>query len=112
MAGPNFLSMRAGELRHSVAIQSSTESRDSYDVDYSWATDATVRASITPLSGDETIVADQEQSTATHKIIIRNFAGLTPNHRLLFGTRVFNIVSMLNTDERNRRMQLMCTEDV
>lgn len=112
MAGPNFLSMRAGELRHSVAIQAATESRDGIDVDYSWATADTVRASITPLSGNETVTEDQEQSTATHRVIMRNYTGLTPQHRLLFGSRELYIVSVLNTDERNRRMEVLVREKV
>lgn len=103
--------MRAGELRHSIKIQSASESRDGIDVDYTWSTDATVWASITPLSGSESVTADQEQSTATHKVIMRNYTGLTPQHRLLFGTREFYIVSVLNTDERSRRMEVLVRED-
>ena len=104
--------IRAGQLRHSVAIQSATESRDSYDVDFAWATVATVRASISPLSGTESIVADQEQATATHKVVMRYWSGLTTSHRLLWGSRVLEIQSIVDVDERNRRIELLCKEDV
>lgn len=102
--------IRAGQLRQEVDIQSSTESRSSYTVDYSWATDATVRASVKQLSGEEVVKADHEKSTRTFEVRIRYYSGLTAENRLLWGSRVLNIESVINVDERDTEMRLICKE--
>lgn len=105
--------LQAGKLRHTVSIQSASEAADAMGTLVpSWSTDATVRASITQVSGDESVTAGQEQATAKYKVVIRYYSGLTTANRLLFGSRELNIDSISDIDERNRKMELMCSEDV
>ena len=106
--------MRAGKLRHYVIIQSILEElQDDYGgATKTWQTHATVWASIDPLRGQEAMVAKQTQSSANYRIRVRHCVGLTPHMRVLWGTRIFNIVEVLNTNERNFQMELMAQEIV
>jgi len=48
----------------------------------------------------------------TGKISIRYLAGITPKMRVKHGNRIFDIVSMINPEERNRELQLMVKERI
>ncbi len=39
-------------------------------------------------------------------------AGVAPKQRLLFGARTLNIRAVVNPDERNRWLELLCEEGV
>lgn len=67
-------------------------------------------ASIEPLSGLEYLEASQMGSEVTHRIRLRYFDGLTTKHRLTYNGREFNIVSILNRNERNVVHELMAKE--
>ncbi len=106
--------MNIGPLNKRLEIQSSTDTRDGLTgaMAKTWATVTTVWAQIEPLSGNETWRARQAQSDATHRITIRWYSGLTPAYRFLYGSRIFNIESVMNTDERGSQMVCTCTEEV
>lgn len=67
-------------------------------------------AHIEPLQGRELFEAQQMKGEATHRITMRWYDGLTPKHRIKFGTRTFNIVSVRNIDEANRMTVAVCKE--
>ena len=103
--------MQAGKLRHRVAIQAATDTRTSDgSITRTWATADTVWASVEPLTGRELTEAMKVAGMATLRVTIRYYSGLTTAHRLLFGTRVLEIVNVGNTDERNRTLAVLCTE--
>ena len=104
--------MQAGNLRHSVTLQrrSTTKGAMGGKKD-SWSTLATVYAAIRPVSGREFDAAKMANSKRTHEVRIRSYSGLTTSDRILFGSRVFNIESILNVDERDREMIIRCWED-
>lgn len=103
--------MRAGHLRHRIVIQQSIITRDSYGQPVaSWVSVATVWAAIEPLSGRELIAAQAVQSEITTRISLRYLPGITSAMRVVHGTRIYNIKTLLNLDERNRELQLMCSE--
>ena len=103
--------MRAGELRHEVAIQAATETRDAVgQVVQTWSTAATVRAAIWPLRGDELYRARQIHPEADSRIRIRYYSGLTTAYRLLYGSRTMNILHVANWDERGVYQDLLVRE--
>lgn len=105
--------MQAGKLRHKLVIQSRTEAPDSIGHMVStWSEFATVYGSVEPLIGREYLAAQQVQSEVSHKLRIRWLNGATTKMRVLFGSRVFDINSVLNVEERGREMLLMCKEAV
>lgn len=103
--------MQAGTLRHRLTLKTVTTSKDSFGGTIeAEATFATVWGAVEPLAGRELMVAQQMQSEVTHKITIRYLAGLTSEMHLYFGTREFQILSVLNSQERDIEMVLMCKE--
>lgn len=105
--------MEAGKLRNKFTLQTSTESRDVVGgVTQTWANTATVWGSIKQTQGVETNDSERITQVATHEVKIRYYSSLTPTHRLLFGSRIFSIISINDLNERNRTMVLMCKEEL
>lgn len=105
--------MRAGLLRHKFTVRTMTEEQDAAgELVQTWADGNTIWGSITPLSGGESLSNEQITAEVTHKVWVRYDSTVTPGTRLLFGSRVFEINSVLNKDERNVAMELLCKEIV
>ena len=102
-----------GRMRHRVTIQKGTDTTDAGGGrSVSWGTLKEVFADIQPQSGTNVYRHDQEQEHVTHKIIIRHREDIGTNYRIKFGTRIFNIHSIINESERNRFLVLNCEEGV
>lgn len=72
-------------------------------------------ADIRPLRGTEGEYARLLTGTETHAITIRYttyFGNLDHKHWLTFDSRTFNIISILNTDNRRRQLELICGEKI
>ena len=100
----------AGSLRHLVTIQSaSTTVSTSGEAALSWSDGDQIYAAIVTKavseSGDGTIKAEN-----TLTITIRHLSTLTTKHRLKFGSRFFNIISINNLDQRGFYDVLDCAE--
>lgn len=109
--------MRPGRLRHRVTLQQRVEStRNTFgEVEPTWLVTAYRHAQVSPLTGKEYIQAQQVQADVTHRIVMRadqDTLALTPKWRIgLDGTsRVFDILSVLNIDERDRMVEVMAME--
>jgi SPP1 family predicted phage head-tail adaptor len=106
--------MRAGTLRHSIVLQSPTGTLDSFgERNTTWNDVATVRASINPITTREQFLAQQAQSSVTHKVTVRygsEISTIDSSWRVLFGSRVFVIQGIRNIDERNKTIELLCEE--
>lgn len=108
--------MNSGKLRHRVQIQ--------YDENHgvvdsqggpqaaSWVTLGTRWANVLPLTSRERFTARQVQSDVTHKVEMHYDPTLAtkPVYRLLYKSRALEIDSVVNVDERNRELHLMCKE--
>lgn len=105
--------MIGGRKRNLVSIQRVTETKNSYGEGVeTWSVYANAWASITPISGREYYQAQAAQAEATHKVVVNYISGVVPKMRVLFGSRILRIESVLNDGERNRELVLMCVEDV
>ena len=107
--------MQAGQLRHSVILQSPTGTLDSVgERSTTWTDVATVRASVEPLSGREEFLAAQRQATTTHRVTVRyatQISAIDASWRVKFGDRVFTIDEPPRNElEKNRQIVLLCTE--
>jgi SPP1 family predicted phage head-tail adaptor len=108
--------MNPGDLRHQVSIQTNTPSKDPNGGEIpSWATTSTVWASVQTLTGNKREIARQIDADATVQVRMR-FCGtagvpdITILNRLLFGTRIFEPVLVVNEDELNIMVQITCKE--
>ena len=103
--------MKAGALRHRITIQRKLLGVDGFGgPSPTWETIASVPASIEPLQGREFISAQAVQSEVTGKIRIRYRPDVVAANRLLFGSKVYNVLSVINTEERNRELVFMVSE--
>lgn len=100
-----------GEFRHTITFQESSGTQDDYgELIDDWKDVITVKAAIYPISGKEFYAAETVNSEVTHKINMRYKPGLKPSMRVKFKDRYFNIISIINFQERNVELQLMCKE--
>lgn len=108
--------LQAGKLRHLVTIQSPVSTKDDSGgpVISSWVnlSPETTYASIEPIGGRELWALQMANSLTTHRITIRYQQGITARCRVKYGDRYFQISAVLNVEERNRELQLLCTEIV
>ncbi len=105
--------MRAGPLRCRITIEAPVETQGSDGAILTmWDTFTTAWASIEPLIGKEYFAQQREQATVSHKIRMRYQPGITHKMRIAWGTRVYEIESVLNVGERNREIVLMCSEAI
>jgi len=103
--------MRAGALRHQVEIQSPTRTvNDLNETVLTFSTVGTAWASLTPEPAHEITRAGQTVTVQSFKVTTRWTAGLTTATRLKFGSRIFNVTSIVNPDERNDTLELQCLE--
>ena len=104
--------MNAGRMRHRVTIQQQVRSATDYGgYEESWVDVATVWARIEPLMGRERWHGDQIESDLTHRVTIRYRSDVTPQMRVLYGSRVLKIISVINSGERDETLILLCTEE-
>lgn len=103
--------MRAGDLRNPVVIQQYSDTPDSYGSGTrSWSTYKSCWAAMWPQKGDEQVLDGQMVSVARYIFRIRYISGITTAMRILYNSRVFEILNVRNKDERNRTMDLLCKE--
>lgn len=105
--------MEAGRLDKQVTIQAFTVTQNGIgEAVKGWANVATVWASVEPLQGREFWSQQQLQSEVTTRVRIRYRADVTAKNRILYGTRVLLVESVINPKERKEELQLMCSEGV
>lgn len=100
-----------GELRHIIIFQKLLNTQNDYgELTGQWNDVLTTRAGIYPISGKEFYAAETVNSEVSHKVNIRYMKGLSPDMRIKFGDRFFSIISIINFQERNIELQLLCKE--
>ena len=105
--------MRAGRLRHRLALQSRTEVRDAYGASTpTWATQKTVWGAIEPLSGKELFAQNQSQAEGDVRIIIRFYSDIDETWRITNDSIIYVIHSIQNHDERDAMLVLNCSTGV
>lgn len=104
-----------GQRRHRITFQRFTGGQDScgdplLGEDVRWEDVKALWASVKPLSGREFCAAEQSQSEVTHKIDCRYTPGLTTDLRIRLGSRRFEIISIIDWEERHESLLIMCRE--
>lgn len=105
------LKIDVGKMSHRIAIQSPAQVSDGAGgYTEEWATVATVWASIEPNNSRERFISMQTETHTTHVIMCRYNPVITTAKRALFGSRVFDIVEVLNIEEANRLIKMRAVE--
>ena len=105
--------MRAGSLRHKIIIQQLTVANDTWGHSAeTWTDQVTTYAAIWTLRGTERMESLKLDNEITHKIRVRYKRDLNPKMRIKFGERYFNILSMVDPDERHIYYEMMANEEI
>lgn len=105
--------MKAGEMRNPLVIQEPINTQNDYgETIQTWREFASVNGSVKPSSAREFWRASQQVADATHGVTIRYLPGVLPTMRILYGSRVLNIISVLDNEERHAELNLICKETI
>lgn len=121
--------VRAGELTTVAAFERSTSPSDSFaDERKQWNPTIRAMVKITPASGGESVVGKQVTAINSHKVEMHYHPNVRPRDRFKISRytgdplyvqgdsathyRIFHIESILNSNEFNRSLELMCKEMV
>lgn len=105
--------LKAGTLRHKITIQTNTQSRDAYGgITDSWATDFVTRASINSIGAGERQGGDRVTGDSIFEFIVRvdPANAITPQKRISFDSRTFDIESVQNFEEKGHYLRITATE--
>lgn len=107
--------MRAGRLRHRVDLERPSPTTNDYgEPETGWEFVARSWAAIEPLRGNERMQAMYIQAEANIRIILRwstDVQDVDPSWRVV-GRKTYDIKAVMNIDERNREIHLMCKEHI
>ena len=104
--------LTSGMLRHKVVIEREVITQDSVGgYSSAWATHKTVYAAIKPTGGSERLHAMRLESNISHKVYLRYTADITPKDRIIYNGREMQIRAVINVEERNKWLELLCSEN-
>lgn len=105
--------INAGEYRHIVIFQELSNKRNAYgEIEKEWKDVYKTKAAIYPLSSREIFQAGVISNETSHKIYLRYSPLIKNDMRIKFNNRYFSIISIINFEEKNRELQLLCKEIV
>lgn len=105
--------MLAQRLRYSVTLEQRGTALNAYGESAPvWTTFATVRAGIEPYGGRETLLAGAAVGEQNVRIVLRHIDGLTPQMRVNWNGRYYDIKAMAEADQARRLIELTCTQGV
>ena len=94
--------MDIGKLRHRLILQSPTQTQGATgEVTVTYATDSTVWGSLRPLTGKESVAANQIGEEITYRAIIRYYSSIASEWRISNDSKTYEIVSIMNYDEKD-----------
>ena len=103
-----------GQMRHRIVLADPSTSQTKGamgGLSVSYTTSAsTVWGSVRPFGGSQALRDGMVQADITHTIEIRYRASTTPETRVAYGSRKFDVLEVVNTDERGQWMTLRCRE--
>ena len=104
-----------GKMRHRLTVERFNGSRDAAgeprkDLDENWTEVCRPWCSVDPISGREFLAAGQETAEVSHKIRCRYRPGVQADMRLRWGSRIFEILAVLDPEERHESLLIMAKE--
>ncbi|MEG6510095.1 phage head closure protein [Methyloligella sp. 2.7D] len=102
---------RTGALRHRLSLQALSRVSDGGGgFTESWEEVTQLWAAIRPVSGDEAPRAGRLEGRLSHVITLRYRDGVSPAMRFAHGLRVFEILSVVDVEERKTWLHCLCEE--
>lgn len=106
--------MKAGMLKHLITFQKMGNAKNDFgEIEQGQYEDfKSVWASINPVNGKESFLANANYSTITHKIKIRYLPDLDASMQIVFKGRIFSIKYFTNFGELNKEIEILCEEKI
>lgn len=102
--------MRAGLMRDRIDLQSPAPTSGDWGQAEGWATQATVWAQVTPLTGTEKLNDTEIQSVVTHKISMRYRSDVTSQWRAIYRDQVLDFLTVIDVDGLKAELQIDARE--
>lgn len=104
--------MRLGNLRHLLRLERPAQGApDAHgQPPTGWEAVAQVYAEVLPLEGRELEFARQLEARTTHQVTTRYRKDVDATMRLVFGTRLLNIVALRNEEESGDALVILAQE--
>jgi len=100
-----------GDLRHRLTLQEVQRVSDGAGgFSTSWTDVADVWAQLAPAGGSEGVEAGRLAGKRAYQIVVRYRSGVEPAMRFRFGTRIFEILAVIDMDERHQWLRCLCEE--
>lgn len=100
-----------GRLRHRLTLEAASRTPDGGGgAVETWTSVAQVWGRIQPTGATEIAGADGLGGRISHEITLRYRAGVTPAMRLISNGRRFEILAVMDIDERRRWLKCLCVE--
>tara|TARA_R110002124_G_scaffold207146_1_gene373597 strand:+ start:510 stop:839 length:330 start_codon:yes stop_codon:yes gene_type:complete len=102
-----------GKMRYRVKVERATNTRDAGGgIAQAFNPVTFIYADIKPKSANSVYRQGMLQEKVTHEVTIRYMTNIDTNSRITFGTRQFAINGIINVDERDRFLTLLCEEGI
>lgn len=102
---------RAGQLDTPIELQSAEQAvSDAGQASQAWTTYATVWAEMLPSPGSEFQEGHKQKAAIAWTIRLRRREDISAKHRVLWGSRILSIRSVVSDIPRADLMELVCTE--
>jgi len=99
------------DLRHRLTLEAlQREDDEGGGFTESWVELAELFADLRPIGGSESVEADRLAGRISHEVVLRYRPGVEPAMRFRKGARLFNIVTVINSQERNCWLTCLCEE--
>lgn len=105
------MAINAGDLNKRIQIYNKATTQNEYGaISDTWELISNTFANIKPLGGRELYNAKQLHEDATFNITVRYKSGLNTTMRFKFHDRHFDILNIINVDEKNECQVCLCKE--
>tara|TARA_R110002153_G_scaffold9742_1_gene39747 strand:+ start:419 stop:748 length:330 start_codon:yes stop_codon:yes gene_type:complete len=102
-----------GKMRYKVKVETATNTRDAGGgLSQVFNPVTYIYANIMPRSANSAYRQGILQEKVTHEVTIRYMKNIDTNSKITYGTRSFAVNGIVNVDERNRFLTLLCEEGV
>ena len=104
------MGISSGLLKHTLILQSATETADGQGgITIEWTDIGSFRARISPLTSQERLIQDKTTNLTTHKIYCDPM-DVMPDDRIKWGTYYFEIIGITNPSEIYHHLEIDCRE--
>ena len=105
--------MISGKKSKKIVIESVSEGRNSLGgITEAWSTFSSPFAKVEPLGGKEAFFNREMNASNMVKFTINFETGITTKMRISYDSRIFDILSKINLNERSKEIEMVCEEHI